>query len=166
MGDCPPCTRPGLGRGPLLTFQKPWVLSAWMLTPSSDSRTGCFVTFRISSNTSGNVPGGERLERPPVDPRTSFIGDGAPLVLTAAGRLSTPTWPAGWEELTFFPGPLARFPGQGGERVSPPRSLPSPLPKVGICLLVREPQGAKLRCRERRGSAVSSHPHRSEGGSD
>ena len=38
---------PGAGKGPLLTFQKPCVLSAWMLTPSSDSRTSCFVTFRI-----------------------------------------------------------------------------------------------------------------------
>ena len=78
------------------------------------------------------------------------------LVLTAAGRLGTHTRLAGWEEPTFFPGPLAWFPGQGEERVAPPCSLPSPLLKVGTCLLVREPQGAELRSWERRGSAVNS----------
>lgn len=165
MEDCPPCTHPRLGRGPLLIFQKPWVLSAWMLTPSSDSRTGCFVTFRISSNTSGNVPGGERLERPPVDPRTSYIGDMAPLVLTVAGRLSTPTWPAGWEELAPSMVPRSGK-GEGG-----PTSL-TPLTSAKSGHL--SPGERATRCkakvseeeRKRCELTCGGHPHRSEGGSD
>ena len=100
-----------------------------------------------------------------MDPRTSYIGDMAPLVLTVAGRLSTPTWPAGWEELAPSMVPRSGK-GEGG-----PTSL-TPLTSAESGHL--SPGERATRCkakvseeeRKRCELTCGGHPHRSEGGSD